>query len=148
MESSFLKVIKSRNPDKSYPSNTGQKWTDGEEILLLEELEENINIDLIAQRHDRTIGGINCRRKEIAYKLYNNNISIEEIINKTKLSDNQIKEIIKKKNKIKNNEFLEENKKDILIESEYLEIKNDIDEIKNEINEIKNILKNIMMKVF
>ena len=29
----MLKMLKSQNPDKDYPSNTGQKWTDEEETL-------------------------------------------------------------------------------------------------------------------
>ena len=34
MESPMLKMLKSQNPDKDYPSNTGQKWTDVEENEL------------------------------------------------------------------------------------------------------------------
>jgi hypothetical protein len=96
MESPMLKMLKSQNPDKDYQSNTGQKWTDEEETLLLEELSKNIDIQLIAQRHKRTTGGINTRRREIVYKLYSNNNSIEEIILKTKLDEEQIIETIKK----------------------------------------------------
>jgi hypothetical protein len=95
MESPMLKMLKSQNPDKDYPSNTGQKWTDEEETLLLEELSKNIDIQLIAQYHNRTIGGINSRRREIAYKLYSNNNSMEDIILKTKLDEDQITETIK-----------------------------------------------------
>ena len=80
----MLKMLKSQNPDKDYPSNTGQKWTDEEEILLLEELNKNIDIHIIAQCHNRTTGGIEARRRVIAYKLYKNNNSMEEIILKTK----------------------------------------------------------------
>ena len=48
----------------------GQKWSDEEETLLLQELNDNIDISIIAQKHNRTIGGINSRRQEIAYKMY------------------------------------------------------------------------------
>jgi hypothetical protein len=51
--------------------------------LLLDELSKNITIEVIAQLHKRTIGGINARRREIAYKMHSNNISMEEIISKT-----------------------------------------------------------------
>ena len=69
-------------------SNRGQKWTNQEETLLLEEISKNMDIELIAQSHNRTVGGINARRREIAYKLYKNDIPVEEIIVKTKLDKN------------------------------------------------------------
>ena len=76
MESNMLIWLKSQNPDKDYPSRTGERWSDKEDTLLLEELSKNIDIQVIAQCHNRTTGGINSRRYEIAYKLYNNNISM------------------------------------------------------------------------
>jgi len=82
-------VIKS-NEDTEYPSNMGQKWSDEEDKLLLEELNNNIDIEIIAQKHGRTIGGINSRVQEIAYKMYLKNISIEEIIKQTKLDYNSM----------------------------------------------------------
>ena len=57
----YWDMIKIQNEDKEYPSNVGQKWTDQEEILLLEELDKNININIIAQNHNRMVGGIICR---------------------------------------------------------------------------------------
>lgn len=142
MESPMLKMLKSKNPDKEYPSNTGQKWTDEEEILLLEELSKNIDIQLIAQYHNRTTGGINARRREIAYKLYNNNNSMEEIILKTKLDEDQIIETIKKlQNNPKKCKSVIEIKKPFSIESEIGEIKNDIKELKNTIKELVEMMK-------
>jgi hypothetical protein len=103
MESPMLKMLKSQNPYKEYPSNTGQKWTDEEETLLLEELSKNIVLQAIAQWHNITTGGKNARRREIAYKLYSNNNSMEEIILKTKLDEDQIIETIKRRqNNFKN----------------------------------------------
>ena len=68
--------MKIQNPDKDYPSAMGQKWTDEEEASLLEEL-TRIDIETIAQLYNRTIGGINSRRREIAYKMYLKNIPME-----------------------------------------------------------------------
>ena len=142
MESPMLKMLKSKNPDKEYPSNTGQKWTDEEERLLLEELSKNIDIQLIAQCHNRTTGGINARRKEIAYKLYSNNNSMEEIILKTKLDEDQIIETIKKlQNNLKKCKSVTEIKKPFSIESEIDEMKNDIKELKNTIKELVEMMK-------
>ncbi len=138
----MLKMLKSKNPDKEYPSNTGQKWTDEEEILLLEELSKNIDIQLIAQYHNRTTGGINARRREIAYKLYNNNNSMEEIILKTKLDEDQIIETIKKRqNNPKKCKSVIEIKRPFSIESEIDEMKNDIKELKNTIKELVEMMK-------
>jgi hypothetical protein len=121
----------------------GQKWSDEEEILLLEQLNNNIDIETIAQKHSRTIGGINCRRRDIAYKMYLKNISTEEIIKQTKLDYDCIKQIIEKKQnnnskKIKTKEldnvFISINKND------YIELQNDVKKMKNDINGIKNTL--------
>lgn len=138
----MLKMLKFQNPDKDYPPNTGHKWTNKEETLLLEELSDNIDIHLIAQRHKRTIGGINARRKEIAYKLYNNNNSMKYIILKTKLDEDQIIETIKKRqnNPIKC-KSVTEIKPHFSIESEIDEIKDDIKELKNTIKELVEMMK-------
>jgi hypothetical protein len=139
MESPMLKMLKIQNPEKEYPSNTGKKWTDDEERLLLQELNKNMEIELIAKKHNRTIGGINSRRKDIAYKLYSNNNSMEEIILKTKLDEDQIIETIKKR---QNNpkKYETENKKRFVIESAIYEIKNDIKELKNTMKEIIELM--------
>ena len=137
----MLKMLKSQNPDKDYPSNAGQKWTDEEETLLLEELNKNIDIQLIAQSHNRTTGGINARRREIAYKLYSNNSSIKEIILKTKLDEDQIIETIKKRqNNPKKCKSVTE-KKTFSIESEISEMKNEIKDLKNTIKELVEMIK-------
>ena len=98
-----MNMMKIQNPEKEYPSNMGQKWTDEEEALLLEELNKNIDIETISQTHNRTIGGINSRRREIAYKMYFKNISIEEIIKQTKLDNNCIEQTIQKRQNNKSN---------------------------------------------
>jgi len=138
----MLKMLKSQNPDKEYPSNTGQKWTDEEETLLLEELSKNNDIQAIAQLHNRTTGGINARRREIAYKLYSNNNSMEEIILKTKLDEDQIIETIKRRqNNVKKCKPVTEIKNPFSIENEIDEMKNDIKELKNTINELVEMMK-------
>ena len=139
----YWDMIRISNEDKEYPSNMGQKWSDEEEILLLQEINNNIDISIIAQKHNRTIGGINSRRREIAYKMYLKNVSIEEIIRQTKLDNNSIEETIKKRQnnnskKIKTKEldnlFISINKND------YIELQNDVKNMKNDIKQIKNTL--------
>jgi len=139
----YWDMVRISNEDTEYPSNMGQKWSDEEEILLLEELNNNIDIETIAQKHSRTIGGINSRRREIVYKMYLKNISIEEIIKQTKLDYDCIEQTIQKREnnnskKIKTKEidnvFISINKND------YIELKNDVKNMKNDINNIKNTL--------
>ncbi len=138
----MLKMLKSQNPDKEYPSNTGQKWSDEEETLLIEELSKNNDIQQIAHSHNRTIGGINARRREIAYKLYCNNNSIEEIILKTKLDKDQIIETIKRRNNNpKKYKSVTEITNSFSIESEIYEMKNDIKKLKNTIQELVEMIK-------
>jgi hypothetical protein len=133
-------MLKSQNPDKEYPSNMGKKWADEEEILLLEELSKNIDIQLIAQSHNRTIGGINSKRREIAYKLYSNNNSMEEIMLKTKLDEDEIIETIKRRqNNPKKCKSVTEIKTPFSIE--IYELKNDIKELKNTIKELVEMMK-------
>ncbi len=91
---------------QKYPASHGFRWSDNEELILLDELSNNISINDIAINHNRTMGGIKARIKEISLKMYNNGISIEEISKKTFLSHNQIlnfaktkKESEKKQNK-------------------------------------------------
>jgi len=139
------------NENREYPSNMGQKWSDKEEILLLEELNNNIDIEIIAQKHNRTIGGINSRRREIAYKMYLKNVSIEEIIKQTKLDNNSIEETIKKRQnnnskKIKTNNSKKIKTKEIdnvfisINKNDYIELQNNVNNIKNDIEQIKNTL--------
>jgi hypothetical protein len=141
----YWDMVRISNEDKEYPSNMGQKWSDEEEILLLQELNDNVEIKIIAQNHNRTIGGINSRRQEIAYKMYLKQLSIEDIIKQTKLDYNCIEEIIQKKQKRQNNTskiktkevdnvFISINKND------YIELQNDVKNMKNDIKQIKNTL--------
>lgn len=131
--------------EKYKPENKGIKWTEEEEKILLEELNNNDDIELISTKHKRTIGGINARRKQIAYSMHIENIPICEIINKTKLNEEQILDIINKKNidkkKFSKEDEIIEIKKNFSIEDEIIEIKKEIIELKNIINNLVKIIK-------
>jgi len=137
MSSSMLKMLKLQNPDKEYPSNLGLKWLPDEETMLLEELNENIDINTIAKNHSRTVGGINARRREIAYRLYLKNISMEEIIEKTKLDEECIKQTIDKKT-CNSKKTID---KVASLESDIVQMKNEIKELKNTVSELVEMLK-------
>lgn len=133
MDSPMLQRLKMENPDKEYPSNIGLTWFEDEETILLEELNKNIDIETISQNHKRTIGGINARHREIAYKMYLKNISIEEITEKTKLDAKTINQTIHNRKNARQRHFF--------LESEVAEMKNDIKEIKNTIKELAEMMK-------
>jgi hypothetical protein len=137
-----MNMVKIQNPKKEYPSNMGQKWSDEEEILLLEELNKNIDIETISQTHNRTIGGINSRRREIAYKMYLKNVSMKEIINQTKLDDECIRQTIERRQN-NNSKKITEIKTPISIESEIAEMKNEIKDLKNTIKELVDMMKSV-----
>lgn len=139
----YWDMVRISNDDKEYLSNMGQKWSENEEMLLLQELNDNIDVEIIAQKHGRTIGGINSRRQEIAYKMYLKNLSFDEIFKKTKLDYNCIEEAIQKiqnKNskKIKNGEV--DNLFIGIKKNDYIELQKDVKNMKNDINQIKNTL--------
>ena len=142
MESRILRSLKAKNPDKEYPSNVGQKWTDEEESLLLDELHANKDIILIARNHNRTIGSITARQKVIAYKMYKDNISIEDISNKVKLGRAKIIEAIRKREDIISTIIIPPPPKvQFSIESEIREIKKDIAELKTTLGELVEMMK-------
>ena len=151
----YWDMVRISNEDKEYPSNMGQKWTDEEEELLLEELNNNIDIETISQKHNRTVGGIESRRKEIVYKMYLKKMSTEEIIKKTKLDYDSIKQIIEKKQNNSKKQIIEKKQTkemdNVFIsinKNDYLVLQNDVKNIKNDINDVKNTLRELveMMK--
>ena len=145
MDSPMLKMLKTKNPDTDYPTNMGQKWTDEEENTLLQELDKNINIEIIVQTHNRTIGGIRGRQRTIAYNMYVKKVSIEEIIIKTKLDKEQIMETItRKENPRKKVKITQEPKiepKKVSLENEIIEMRSEIKELKNTIKELVEMMK-------
>lgn len=144
MESPMLKTCKFRYPDKEYPSSLGQKWTDEEEILLLEEIDKNIDIAVIAQSHNRSTGGINARRKKIAYQMHIRNHSLEEIKIKTKLHEDQIKETINNyNNNPKKSKPIKEIEGTFSIESEIHKMQNEIKDLKKIMKELVEMIKAI-----
>jgi hypothetical protein len=86
----------------------GAKWSDKEELELLNEINNNKTIKQIAEIHERTIGGINSRIRHIAYNMYKNNIPMSEIENKTRLTRKEIEYLIDRRIKhssVKKNDY-------------------------------------------
>lgn len=76
-------------------SNIGKYWSKEEETQLLEELERNEDIKIIADNHGRNTGGIVARQKKIARCLHNDGNDLEEISRITRLSYEQLNKILK-----------------------------------------------------
>jgi len=149
-ENKVLKKFKAIHPDKEYPSGFGKKWTDDEEKLLLDELTKNIDINLIAEKHKRSLGGIKSRIRLIAYKMHSNGISIEEIIKKTKIDKDDLMNTIEKRkeNKKKGKEKrLDHMHKTITEDNISFSLENDIMDIKKDIKELKNYLHELSEKL-
>ena len=141
MDSPMLKMLKTKNPDTDYPSRTGQKWSDEEENTLLQELDKNINIEIIAQTHNRTIGGIRARQRTIAYNMYVIDASIEEIIIKTKLDKEQILETITRRSRTQKKTKIIQEQKMVSFSNEIIGMRSEIKELKNTIKELVDMMK-------
>jgi hypothetical protein len=90
----------------------------------LQELSDNSDIETIAINHERTSGGVISKINDIAYKMYIDNTSIDEIKEKT------IEEVIaKKKAKIESGKNIKKIKAPLKIDDN--SDKSDIIEIKN-----------------
>ena len=138
--SNMLNMLKSKYPEKEYPTNFGKMWTSEEDDLLLKELSEDMESNLIATKHNRTVGSIQTRRKLIAYNMYNKNLSIEDIKDKTKLTEDEIVNYIEKKQNVKRKT---EKQKNTIVEIELNEMKNDIKELKKDIKNLIELIHSI-----
>lgn len=143
--------MKMEQKSEIYPSNRGHKWTEAEESLLLEELNSGLSLDVIADFHNRTLGGISSRCGEIAYKMYLKDIPVEEIINQTKLDEDAIKQVIERKDyrktKKSENKEKKEKKEKAKEDNNDMENKDNHDMDINDIIEMKNDIKNIKKSI-
>jgi hypothetical protein len=76
-------------------SNVGQKWTKEQEDELLNDL-KTMNVSDIANKYERTIGGINSRLRLISAQMMHAGKSIEEVSEITKLMHSEIEIAFKK----------------------------------------------------
>lgn len=154
MNTEELNRIKLFNPDVEFPSSFGKKWSIEEESQLLDEIARNINRDQIAIIHNRTFGGISSRLREIAYKMYLQQIPIDVIINKTTLTKEEINDSINKrlaaKKQKQNKEISRPQKNDEIEHIIHIKQSNneqEIFEIKKHVNLIENKLNSIESKL-
>ena len=139
MDSYMLTWLQAKYPDKDYPANLGEKWTIEEENILLQELDDNIDIELIAQAHKRTLGGIIGRQKFIAYNMYLAKAPEDLILRKTRINKAQLLSIIAKKEKVPKSLTA----KPPSLEYEVVEMRKEIRELKTTVSELVEMLKAI-----
>ena len=149
-----------QNLDKLAPSNMGKKWNDEEEAALLDELEKDMDMNQIAQNHKRTVGAISFRLEDIAYKMNSKEVPMEEIIRKTRLTEERIIETIQKRQQAQDQPNRGPKKRTPMLtpaqpqpkskaeEGEIAELKSEIVHMKREITELKGSIKELieMMK--
>jgi phosphoribosylformylglycinamidine (FGAM) synthase-like enzyme len=148
MDSRTLKFFRNANPDIDLPSSFGSKWTDNEEKQLLDEIARNIDTQIIAEKHGRTLGGINSRIREIAYKMHISNFTIDKIIEATRLTKEQIDEIVERKERYKKekkertanntNNSINKNSTEHILHIKQYNYDEDINKIKKQLNAIEN----------
>ena len=132
-----------------YPARMGKGWDQEEIVKLLDSIRNKKSIEEIATEHERTVGGINSRRRGIATDYYfNNNLSIDKIQKFTGLTGEEIEDAIKRyRNRKKVVEEintmpnqLEEFTKPKSKASEIAELKSEILDMKTNIKEILSLM--------
>ena len=106
----MLKMVQASHPDIDLPSGFGKKWTDIEEQQLLNELEIQMDLEAIAQNHNRTAGGIQSRINGIIYQMYIDGKPINDIMKQLNKTEEECNAIIshqttKDKNKQRRSEM-------------------------------------------
>jgi hypothetical protein len=151
MDSRRINFLRNANPDIDLPTSFGSKWTDNEEKQLLVEIARNIDTQIIAENHGRTLGGINSRIREIAYKMHFSNFTIDKIIEATKLTKEQINEIVERRERYKqekkernanntSNNTINKNTTEHILHIKQHNYDDDICKIKKQLNTIENKL--------
>jgi hypothetical protein len=91
------RAIYGLDPSK-YPARIGQPWKDEEVEKLLRNIQKKKTMEEIAKEHQRTVGGIYSRIREIAADYhFNDNRPIEEIQKYTGLTKEEIEDAIKRR---------------------------------------------------
>ena len=81
-----------------HPSRMGQPWKTDEIEKLLASIQQQKSIADIASEHQRTVGGINSRRRELAANYhFKEKRSMEEILALTGLTEKEVDDAIQRR---------------------------------------------------
>lgn len=140
----FLKKIIKENPDK-YPAKLGNPWTEKDDKLLFDLIDNNKSINEIAQILQRTNGGIYGRLKRFALSEFDEGEYIEDIQKKIKIKS--ISDISKwvEKDEPKNDNNIISKKKISSNSKDYIfELNDRITKIENKLGIVNNNQQNIL----
>lgn len=130
-----------------YPSRMGKAWDEHETLNLLKRIRENKSIDTIAKEHERTIGGITSRLRAIAYELYEEGKTVEQIKKYTRLTEIEITNSISKREFQKTLKEKRKEKKINKLNEEPVNKKMNQDELLQAIREIRDKCNKILESI-
>ena len=84
-----------------YPTRMGKPWKEEEVNRLLESIQKNTSIELIAATHERTVGGIQAELRKLAVIYFNQKRPIKDIVRLTGLTEEQVEDAVLKRSKPK-----------------------------------------------
>ena len=144
----MLKMVQASHPDIDLPSGFGKKWTDIEEQQLLNELEIQMDLEAIAQNHNRTAGGIQSRINGIIYQMYIDGKPINDIMKQLNKTEEECNAIIshqttKDKNKQRRYKMKKTEQSESLLPSEVDHGMTELTSVKTELTSVKTELTSV-----
>jgi hypothetical protein len=130
------------NDPTKYPVRMGKKWEEDEVLKLLTSIQKKKPITDIATEHQRTTGAIQSERRKLAANYwFHDKRPIEEIIQLTGLTKEQIEDTIKKRNPVKDVKTKQ------TVTEELVEIPNDMKDVIILLKDIQSKLSFVMEKI-
>lgn len=120
-------------------SNVGCRWTDAEEKQLLGEIQDNIPLEMISVAHGRTIRGITSRLEILAYKMFRDNIKIEDIQKATHLKRDQILDAVEVEKQKQEKSKIKEKNYGPKENNEVSELKDQVARLQRQLDELYKI---------
>lgn len=136
----------STHRDKQKPEgleNMGTPWREPEVSTLLKEIKDGIRIQEIAKSHKRTEGGIRSRLREIAYDKYKEQMSINDIMELTRLSKDDVIDTITRREYADEKKAEKSKKPPPVVIAKEAEVLSKTLEPKSEKSELQEILKTL-----
>ena len=123
--------------------NMGKPWREPEVTALLKEIKDGITIQEIAKSHKRTEGGIRSRLREIAYDKYKEQMSINDIMELTRLSKDDVIDTITRREYADEKKAEKSKKPSPVVIAKEAEVLSKTLEPKTEKSELQEILKTL-----
>jgi hypothetical protein len=80
-----------------HPANRGKPWLDDEILQLLQNVRKKKTVEEIAEQHQRTVGGITSRLRELAAGYHAEGRPIEDIMRFTGLTEEVINDAVERR---------------------------------------------------